>query len=160
MTLTNTFQRLLLALFAATSIHTTATAEWRLIADGKETMPMDSIVCLIASDNSDYIQVVGTSRIINNVARIWFEDLETTAVHNVQRQQSDADINIISADNMLYISGLKTDTKLRIYTTDGQLVRTLYLTPTNGIATLYIGDLASATYIYRIANYSLKFFKK
>ena len=150
----------LIALFAAISAYATVETGWVLVADGKETMPMDSVICLVASDASDRMLVVGTHWTIDDVTRVWFEEAEMTVIHNVRQQQSNTDINIISANNTLFVNGLNGDTNMQIFTTDGQLVHTIYLTPTDGTAKVFIGNLTPAIYILKIANCSVRILKK
>lgn len=153
------FRLLLFFLIVTISTRVLAETEWVLVADGRETMPMDSVVCLVSSDTTDRMLIVGKHRTITNIAKVWFEEAEQTAVHSVKRQ-SNANINIICANNTVFVSGLNSATNMQIYTTDGQIVRTQYLTPVDGTIKVHIDNLAPAIYILRIGDYSVKVLKK
>ena len=146
----------LFALFTAVSADALET-QWYLVADGTERMPMDSVICLVTSDDSDRMTVVGTERTITGVARVWFEASEENTLPILQ--QSHITVNIISANNTLTINGLTTDTDMRIYANDGRRVCAHHLKATDGPTTIFIGNLPSGIYIASILNRSFKFIK-
>lgn len=154
------FKSVLLTFFAAMTGMKAAAAEWWLVADGIDTMPMDSVICLVASDDSDRMMVVGTDRVIGGVAKVWFEAFEDSAVPEVWQQHSHADVGILYTGEWLTMSGLHADADVRIYAANGRLVRACRLKATDGTATIGVGDLSSGMYIVQIAGTSFKMMKK
>lgn len=134
-------------------------AVWTLVADRSETMPLDRVVCLIASDGSDRMMVVGLDKTLDGVGCVRFEQTENSSLNAVQ-DISNKDISILSVNNIITVSGLAVDSPIEIYTSDGRLLRSINLTASGYDIEINVCDLAAGIYIVKISESSFKIIKQ
>lgn len=134
-----------------------AETEWRLVTDRAESMPMDQVLYLVASDASDRLTVVGTEGEISDVARVTFEAVETTGIVSPVRDNKDT---LVLVDNAIIVYGLGRDAIVRIYSTDGTLRRSAGLSSSAGSGCrVSLAGLPAGIYIADILGRTVKILK-
>lgn len=154
------FTRLVAVIVAVTALcgSMSAAVKWQLVADRTDKMPLEKVVCLVATDNSDRMLVIGTERTLYSVGRVTFEQSGQSSIESVSAS-TDAP-EIISANSTITVMGLSRDDSLTIYGIDGRLVSSRALRAADGTIEVSIADLTPGVYVVNILDSTLKILKK
>lgn len=134
-------------------------SEWQLVADRTEKMPLYKVVCLLSTDNSDRMTVVGLEKSLYNVGRVTFEHSGSSSIEDVTSPVDTP--SILPANSSITITGLTRDASLSIYTTDGRLIESNSLRVSDGPSIeISIAHLNSGLYIVKILDSSVKILKR
>lgn len=131
---------------------------WCLVADGRQTIPLSAVRCIVASDESDAMTVVTDEGIISDIYTVKFRYVEQSAVTTPTIPGTDTPV-FIMARNEIRIWGLADDTKITIYSADGHLADSGRASSDTSQQIVPITHLAPGLYILAAGSTSFKFFK-
>lgn len=120
---------------------------------------------LIARDGSDKFDVKVGSTTEGDVAKIYFfrgteEDAAQTAgIDTPKTVVAEEKLTLMSpVSSQMTLSGCGAATEALLYAADGRMVGKA--TVSNGVTTIFVGNMSSGTYIVKVGKKSLKFIKK
>lgn len=154
----------LLALFLAVSdfvfpnMSRAESGTWCLVADGRHSIPLSTVRCLVASDTSDAMTVVTDEGSIPDIYNVKFSFIEQSSVTAPSLPVGDAP-TFISCRDEIRIFGLADGSKITIHSADGRLVDTCPADGSMSPVVVPISGLTPGLYIMKAGTASFKFIK-
>jgi hypothetical protein len=134
--------------------------KWCMVDNGSGAkVLMNNVSFLLASDNSETFSIIcNDGRIINNVVKANFEQVDATGIENVKSPDQNVAVYSTIVDNNLIISGCQRGTEVYIYSVSGKLMKKQ--TVKDDGTNIFIGDFSAGIYLLKAGSASVKFIKK
>lgn len=145
----------LLFLFPAAAM---AQQQWTIIDQRGNTFALDSVTCLLASDTEEAFTIVlKNGSLQTGVTEASFKKQDLTAISSPTARKAQLPMAIV-ARTSLTLSGCAEGTAIRLYTTDGKLLRST--TAEASATTIDVASLTGGVYIIKVGDTAIKFTKK
>lgn len=127
---------------------------WNIIGDGNVLMPLSSVRCLVGSDVTGLITVVGSDATITDIGEVTFSNKQHTSIHKPYV----ASESVTLIDNLLSLKCITPGSTLSIITVDGHKVFSTKLTENH--AEIDFSNYPSGVYLVTICNSRFKLMKR
>ena len=127
---------------------------WNIIGDGNVLMPLSSVRCLVGSDVTGLITVVGSDATITDIGEVTFSNKQHTSIHKPYIASDSVTLN----DNLLSLKCITPGSTLSIITVDGHKVFSTKLTENH--AEIDFSNYTPGVYLVTIGNSRFKLMKR